>query len=839
MFPYPSGKLHMGHVRVYTIADTLARFHKMTGKHVIHPMAWDAFGLPAENAAIERNIPPAEWTYSNIAQMKKQLQMMLTDIDWDMEFATCDPEYYKWTQDLFIKLHQAGLVYQKEALVNWDPVDQTVLANEQVDKSGRSWRSGALVEKRQLKQWFIRITAYAEELLQDLNSLQGWPNRVLQMQRNWIGKSEGAEFDFPLLSPTPGTPSDSKLTVFTSRPDTLYGVSYLAVAANHALVTSGAILANHRPSVKAFMDRVAAKTDAYAEPSRDGAFTGLYALHPFTHQKVPIYIAEYVLGDYGTGVVMGVPGHDIRDWEFAHQQPELANQIQFVIDSPNAADGPVLTLGALNSNCGPYAGLSSKVAMQKITKDAQAQGVGRSKVQYKLRDWLVSRQRYWGAPVPMVHCSSCGTVPVPRSDLPVLLPPSSELSSRGGSPLKRDETWQQTTCPGCQGPARRDTDTMDTFVDSSWYFLRFLDAQNSQQAFAPDTARRAMPVDLYVGGIEHAILHLLYSRFITKFLWRENHFDTKAHPGSNLDRLRGEPFIQLLTQGMVDLADPRNPIVRRTGESASVNHEKMSKSKYNGVDPETVIGAYGADCTRLYILYKAPPQEVLEWDEQSIVGMQRWLARVSRLVQQNNHAHLPPKDYRIEPDSLIPAERDLYATAHQTIQQVTRDLAEGHSFNTAIAALIKLTNALTLYYPPMAPPSRPGNTASELPRSPFLLPAILDYLVRMLAPMAPCIAEEFWTSSHLTSVFHQLWPTFNPKAISNVEVETVIQINGKTKFKLSFPSTVLDQKSHFLELIKASPQFQKFLHDRQTKKPLTVVNEIVVKGGKLVNFILK
>ncbi|KAJ1653805.1 Leucyl-tRNA synthetase, mitochondrial [Dispira simplex] len=894
MFPYPSGILHMGHVRVYTIADTLARVSKMQGRQVIHPMAWDAFGLPAENAALERRIPPAQWTTDNIRHMKQQLGLILADLDWDREFATCQPEYYRWTQALFVQLYRAGLVYQKEALVNWDPVDHTVLANEQVDKQGRSWRSGALVEKKKLKQWFIRITDYAEQLLGDLDLLTQWPERVKQMQRNWIGKSVGAEFDFYLRDQVhsenpPGStssPEATRLSVFTSRPDTLYGVSYLAIAADHPLVNSTTIPTDYQAEVREFAREMLAQRRASEQPeqSKAGCFTGLYVTHPLTQEPLPMYVAAYILGDYGTGVVMGVPAHDTRDWEFA-QENHIPDGIKFVVEPPPSTqslgesngDQPWLTPGVLNHRSGPYSGLTSHEAMQRIVQDARTGGFGRSKVQYKLRDWLVSRQRYWGAPIPIVHCKNCGTVPVPESQLPVELPTEVHLAQqRGGSPLVQAKEWQRTTCPQCHRPAQRDTDTMDTFVDSSWYFLRFLDPHNTVRAFDPLQARRNMPVDMYIGGVEHAILHLLYARFISKFLWTKGYYGRPTSPKAldPIDQQRGEPFTVLLTQGMVhgrtfkdpqtgkylkpdevDLSKSQCPLVKATGQPAAVNHEKMSKSKHNGVDPKTIIQTYGADCTRLYVLYKAPPQEVLEWDNQSIVGMQRWLTKIGRLVQlarqstgtidkpQRNWLPKVPHQLRRLPSQLTLTAKDqqVYQLAHQTIQQVTEELVKTYSFNTVIAALIKFTNALTQQYMSVESP-----TSSSLP----LLVLSLSYLLRMLAPLAPCIAEEYWsqlffkvdsnslTPPNFSSILQQPWPQVDPAALRSSTAVCVIQINGKTRFTLNLDTALLDHSEELLNHVEATPQFGKYCTDRAAGQPLQIKKRIVVKNGRLINYIL-
>ncbi|KAJ2302760.1 Leucyl-tRNA synthetase, mitochondrial, partial [Coemansia sp. RSA 2706] len=673
MFPYPSGVLHMGHVRVYTISDMLSRFHKMNGQRVVHPMGWDAFGLPAENAAIERGIAPDEWTRSNIAVMKDQLSRILADFDWDRELATCDPAYYKWTQHIFLQLLKHDMVYRKEAVVNWDPIDQTVLANEQVDKDGRSWRSGAVVEQRKLKQWFARITDYAQELLDDLETLD-WPEHVKSMQANWIGRSEGAELEFVLDMPVSSNQHQS-IPVFTSRPDTLFGVSYLAIAPDHPLVSKEYLPAQCADAVlqcaQELINRQSGGGDR-SQRTKAGVFTGLYARHPLdTNRRVPVYVADYVLSEYGTGAVMGVPAHDTRDYEFCQANAVPVHPPVIEPGSTDTGDdSAVFTgLGVLRNipENGAFGGMSSKDAHLAIVAAAATRGLGKAVVNYRLRDWLLSRQRYWGAPVPVIHCQSCGAVPVPESDLPVELPADVVLSGRGGSPLAHATDWLNCECPKCRQPAKRDTDTLDTFVDSSWYFLRYADPHNSALPFGSLAASAAMPVDIYIGGVEHAILHLLYSRFISKFLWKTGRYGSKALERDLLvsaevkaavarkeaaGARNGEPFKRLLTQGMVHGLTYKEPSTGRflkpdevqtaakgtlpriiaTGETPTVSYEKMSKSKYNGVDPCETVAAYGADVTRLHMLYLAPPQDVLEWDTQSIVGMQRWVGRIGRLV---------------------------------------------------------------------------------------------------------------------------------------------------------------------------------------------------------------
>jgi len=634
MFPYPSGNLHMGHVRNYVITDVIARQKRMQGYRVLHPMGWDAFGLPAENAAIDRGIPPATWTLQNIAQMREQLKELGLSIDWDREVTTCAPDYYRWTQWLFLQFLDAGLAYQREAAVNWDPIDQTVLANEQVDSEGKSWRSGAKVERKLLRQWFLKITDYAEALLQDLDQLTGWPERVKLMQENWIGKSVGAYLEFPIVG------LDQKIAVFTTRPDTVYGVTYLVLAPEHPL-TAEVTRGDRTAAVEQFAQEIAqtSEQDRTAEdkPKR-GIPTGGMAINPFTGEEVPIWIADYVLYEYGTGAVMGVPAHDQRDFAFARQN-DLA--IKTVIIPPDGDGDAVLeqayTEPGVMVNSGPFDGTDSPTGKTKIIEYAEAQGYGKARIQYRLRDWLISRQRYWGCPIPVIHCPTCGTVPVPDADLPVKLPEQVAFSGRGPSPLAKMADWVNVPCPSCGEPAKRETDTMDTFIDSSWYFLRYTDALNDQAVFTPEAAQNWLAVDQYVGGIEHAILHLLYSRFFTKVL-RDRSLITI-----------NEPFQRLLTQGMVqaltyknpvtgkyipaDQVDSNNPQDPETGEPLEAFYEKMSKSKYNGVDPKAVLGKYGADTARMFILFKAPPEKDLEWDDADVEGQFRFLNRVWRLVQ--------------------------------------------------------------------------------------------------------------------------------------------------------------------------------------------------------------
>ncbi|WP_199250040.1 leucine--tRNA ligase [[Phormidium] sp. ETS-05] len=812
MFPYPSGNLHMGHVRVYTIADVIGRLKRMQGYRVLNPMGWDAFGLPAENAAIERGIHPAKWTYQNIAQMKGQLQKLGIAFDWEREVTTCSPDYYKWTQWIFLQFFQAGLAYQKEAAVNWDPIDQTVLANEQVDNEGRSWRSGAIVERKLLKQWFLKITDYAEQLLNDLDKLTGWPERVKLMQANWIGKSTGAYLEFPIVG------LEDKIGVFTTRPDTVCGVTYVVLAPEHPL-TPKVTTPERKATVEAFIAEVAttSETDRTAEdkPKR-GIPTGGVAINPFTGEEIPIWIADYVLYEYGTGAVMGVPAHDVRDFKFAKE-----NQLPVkVVIAPSGEDGSktleaAYTEPGIMVNSGQFNGIASEEGKMAVIAAAEKQGWGKARVQYRLRDWLISRQRYWGAPIPMIHCPSCGTVPVPEADLPVRLPEDVEFSGRGASPLAKLDNWVQVACPSCGKPARRETDTMDTFIDSSWYFLRYTDAKNESQPFDKAVVNDWMPVDQYVGGIEHAILHLLYSRFFTKVL--------RDRGLLNCD----EPFQRLLTQGMVQAMTYKNPVTGKyippakvnpsnpkdpdTGEDLEVFYEKMSKSKYNGIDPLEVLAKYGADTARMFILFKAPPEKDLEWDDADVEGQYRFLNRVWRLASEFA-GELPKKS--INADKLTKAEKDLRRATHTAIKEITADLEDSYQFNTAISELMKLSNAL-------------ADTSSK--QSPVYAEGIKT-LILLLAPFAPHMAEELWQNLGGTgSVHEQSWPELDPDALVLDEITLVIQVMGKTRGTIQVPADA--DKAALEKFARESEIAQRYLGDAEIKK-------VIVVPGKLVNFVV-
>ena len=811
MFPYPSGDLHMGHVRNYTITDVIARYKRMQGYQVLHPMGWDAFGLPAENAAIDRNTHPAKWTYANIANMRSQLQQVGLSYDWDRELATCSPDYYKWTQWIFLQFLESGLAYQKEAKVNWDPIDQTVIANEQVDNEGRSWRSGAIVEKRKLRQWFLKITDYAEQLLQDLDKLTDWPSNVKIMQANWIGKSTGAELSFPIVG------CDEKITVFTTRPDTVYGVSYVVLAPEHPLVET-LTSAAQKESVSKFIEEVKnlSEIDRTSDdrPKR-GVAIGASVVNPFTGKEVPIWIADYVLFEYGTGAVMGVPAHDVRDFAFAKQ---YNLPIQTVINAPNAT-GEELKVAYTESgtmvNSGEFDGLDSVTAKTKIIKLAESKKWGTAKITYRLRDWLISRQRYWGCPIPVIHCPSCGIVPVPHTDLPIALPEDVELTGRGASPLAQLDSWVNVPCPKCGTAAKRETDTMDTFIDSSWYFLRFADAKNDQEIGDRNAINNWMPVDQYVGGVEHAILHLLYSRFVTKVL--------RDRGLLNFD----EPFMRLLTQGMVQgltymnpnksgkdkwvpsaLVDPTDPKDPKTGEPLQALYATMSKSKGNGVSPEVAIAKYGVDTLRMFTLFKAPPEKDLEWEDADVEGQQRFLNRVWRLVS----SFAETKQHGISKK----IDKNLRRAIHIAIKEVSEDFDGGYQLNTAISEMMKLSNAL--------------QDAEDKSSETFL--EGVETLLTLLAPFAPHIAEELWSLiGHEESIHLQTWRTHDPEALTVDEITLVIQINGKVRGSLQVPSSASNDKQALEEYARSSEAAQKYLEGKEIKKVIAVV-------GKLVNFVV-
>ena len=819
MFPYPSGNLHMGHVRNYVITDVIARLMRLKGKRVLHPMGWDAFGLPAENAAIERGVDPADWTDRNIAQMREQLQRLGLSIDWSREVATCHSDYYRWTQWLFLQFLNADLAYRKEATVNWDPIDQTVLANEQVDADGRSWRSGALVEKRKLRQWFLKITAVADELLDDLEQLKGWPERVRTMQANWIGRSNGATLRFAIAAE-----NEQAIEVFTTRPDTVFGVSYVVLAPEHALVDQ-LTTAEQREAVEAFRKSLQSisEQDRVAEdrPKR-GVATGGSVQHPFTGEAVPVWIADYVLPDYGTGAVMGVPAHDSRDFAFAKQYDLPITTV--VVEPGHVPDAgePSEAFTGLGELVGSaeFDGLQGEQAKAAIIKAAEQRGVGAAKITFRLRDWLISRQRYWGCPIPVIHCDDCGVVPVPESDLPVELPRDVDLSGSGGSPLERATEWKQVSCPKCGKPATRETDTMDTFMCSSWYYLRYTDASNDTAPFSPASIDAWMPVDQYVGGVEHAILHLLYSRFFTKVLQQRKLVSCS------------EPFQNLLTQGMVQGVTYRNPKTRKyiapsavsdanqptdpdDGEALEVFFEKMSKSKYNGVDPGAVVDRYGADTARMFILFKAPPEKDLEWDDADVEGQFRFLQRIWRLCDGAKASGLQLQSPLTLPAELTPAETDLRRAVHTAIEAVSEDLqGDELQFNTAVSELMKLSNAMGGQLDAVCAP-----VAQEAVRS----------LLLLLAPFAPHLADELWEQLQGSGSIHQQrWPDVDASALVRDTITVVLQVKGKVRGNLEVPAAI--SKDELEQVALASDVAKKWLEGNAPKR-------VIVVPGKLVNLV--
>lgn len=782
MFPYPSGNLHMGHVRNYSIGDVIARFKSMRGYNVLHPMGWDAFGMPAENAAIARGIHPGEWTYKNIANMKRQQKALGLFYDWEKEFATCDEEYYRWTQEIFLLFYQKGLAYRKGAKVNWCEHCHTVLANEQVI-DGACWRCDEPVVKKNLEQWFLRITDYADRLLQDLDGLEGWPERVKMMQRNWIGRSEGTEFSFAVE----GLPQAS-IDVYTTRVDTVYGVSYVVLAPEHPLVEKIIDGKPQAKQVREFVDQVRNLNELERtsdEVEKIGVFTGGYAIHPLTGKQVPIWVANYVLLEYGTGAVMGVPAHDARDWAFAQKYNLPIKGVVSPADgtATDISQGAFVNDGVLHDSA-EFSGLDSVQARTNITQRLTDEGIGRKKVQYRLRDWLISRQRYWGVPIPVVYCDTCGIVPVPAEELPVRLPLDVKFVGDTTSPLETSETFISTACPRCGKKARRETDTMDTFIDSSWYFLRYADAHNDHAPFDREKADYWMQVDQYIGGIEHAILHLLYSRFVTKVL----------HDADMISA--AEPFKRLLTQGMV---------LKDGG--------KMSKSKGNVVSPEDIIHQYGADTARLFILFAAPVERDLEWSEQGVEGTSRFLQRVWRVVHR--YKELPSHDGVMTENEIV-----LRRKLHQTVQKVTSDLDGKFNFNTAISSVMELVNAMYTF---------DGDGVQ-------ILPSFRDELLRdlllLLAPFVPHITEELWQTLEEpeTSVHSASWPTVDAAALVVDEVEIAIQVNGKVR------DTMCVGVEEDIESVQRRALAQERIREFTADK--TVV-KIIVIPKKVVNIVVK
>jgi leucyl-tRNA synthetase len=787
MFPYPSGELHVGHGRNYVIGDALARFKKMQGFEVLAPMGWDAFGLPAENAAIQRNIHPAEWTRANIARMKQQFHRWGVVYDWTREVTSCKPDYYRWTQWLFLQLYNAGLAYRRPASVNWCPKDRTVLANEQV-VDGACERCGTPVEERHLEQWFFKITEFADALLEDLAALADWPERVATMQRNWIDRSEGVELTFPIAG------SDRGIRCFTTRPDTVFGATFLVLSPEHPeverIVAGSPRETELRGAIARFMaDKLSGK--ARTDPGKDGVALGASALNPFTGEEIPMWIAPYVLMEYGTGAIMAVPAHDQRDFEFAER---YGIDIREVI-RPDGADTTLPRASYSGDgtlvNSGEYDGLSHQEAFEKIAARVEREGSGKRRVNYRLRDWLISRQRYWGAPIPVIHCPDCGVVPVPEKDLPVRLPEDADFRPRGDgkSPLATSESFVRVACPACGTDARRDTDTMDTFVDSSWYFLRYLGPKDETRAFPRELCDAWLPVDQYIGGVEHAILHLLYARFITKFLHSRDliGFD--------------EPFARLFTQGMV-----------------CKNGLKMSKSKGNVVPPDTIIEPMGADTMRLYILFCGPPERDIEWSDESVEGCYRFLNRVWRVYETHNAILSSPLNTTPGYESLGDPERDLFRKTHQTIARVLGDVSDHFRFNTAISALMELSNAIGAFL------DDPAGTESR--NRDDVLRFAYDALVRLLAPMTPHVCEELWERmGHERSVFASDMPAFDPEYTREETFDLVIQVNSKIRARESIPTDTDPERMKAIAL--ASPRIREILGDNTPKRVIVIQNRLV------------
>ena len=780
MFPYPSGTLHVGHVKNYVIGDIVARYKRMQGYNVLHPFGYDAFGLPAENAAIAHKIHPKKWTLDNIKIIRGQIKKLGISYDWNREVITCTEDYYKWTQWVFLKLYKAGLAYKKPGAVNWCPSCQTVLANEQV-KEGKCERCGTTVTMKYLEQWYFRITDYAEKLLAGLDKLPGWPEHVKTMQRNWIGKSTGAEVDFPIDG------MDKTIRIFTTRPDTIYGVTFMAIAPESPLV-SELVTSEQKAEVEEFLARVALE-DRFKrtslEAKKEGVFLGRYAVNPLTGERIPIYVANYILYEYGTGAIMAVPGHDQRDFDFAKEYGIDIKQVVRPKDGDwNVQERPYEGEGII-VNSGEFNGLESSKGIEEITKYIEEKGYGKRSVQYKLRDWLISRQRYWGAPIPVVYCDKCGVVPVAEKDLPVRLPENVEFLPTGQSPLTLSEEFKHTTCPKCGGPAHREVETMDTFVDSSWYYLRYVNPKLEDRPFETEDVNNWLPVDQYIGGVEHAVLHLLYSRFITKVLNDLGYV--------NFD----EPFENLFTQGMI-----------------YKDGWKMSKSKGNVVSPDDMIEKYGADTLRMYILFMAPPEKDAEWNDAGIEGVNRFIRRlwnnyyrILDLLSSDNESSL----------DLTKEEKSLRRKLHSMIKKIKEDIEGGFKFNTAIAGLMEFNNQLMEYLDNVERP----NTK--------LLREIAENVALILSPFAPHMAEEMWSDlGKDTLIVSERWPKYDPSALEQEEMTIVVQVNGKVRGKLIVPVDITEDEIKKAALEEASRSIE----------GKTVMNVIYVKG-KLINIVVK
>jgi len=831
MFPYPSGRLHMGHVRNYTIGDVIARYQRMLGKNVMQPMGWDAFGMPAENAAIQNKVAPAAWTYENIDYMKAQFNQLGLALDWSRELATCKPDYYRWEQWLFTRLYKKGIIYKKNGSVNWDPVDQTVLANEQVI-DGRGWRSGALVEKREIPMYYFKITAYAEELLSGLDKMTGWPEQVKTMQRNWIGKSFGADIVFAYDAQSVGI--EGQLKVYSTRPDTLMGATYVAVAAEHPLAQRAA---TDNPALAAFITECKTSSTAEADMAtmeKKGLPTGQFVVHPLTGDKLPVYVANYVLWGYGEGAVMAVPAHDERDFDFANQyqlpiqQVFRSNNAELQFSSTEWQDWYADKTDVVTVNSGKYDNLEFQAAFDAIVADLEAKHCGERKTQFRLRDWGISRQRYWGCPIPIIHCPSCGDVPVPEDQLPVVLPENVIPDGSGNSLAKMPEFYQ-CQCPSCGADARRETDTMDTFVESSWYYARYASPQSEQNLVDKDAANHWLPVDQYIGGIEHAILHLLYARFFHKLMRDEGLLNSD------------EPFKNLLTQGMV-IADTYyrlqpnggrvwyNPdevdveldakgkalgaTLKSDGQPVVIGGtEKMSKSKNNGVDPQIMIDQYGADTCRLFMMFAAPPEMSLEWSDAGVEGGSRFLRRVWRLTHKHVSQGLGGT---LDIDSLNAEQKMLRRAIHAAIEHASRDISEHHKFNTAIAQVMSLMNVLE-----KAP------NASEQDRA--LLQEGLESVALLLAPIAPHICHAMWQAlGHSAPIIDASWPVADTSALVQDSLTLVVQVNGKLRGHIDVPASA--SREEVEETARNNENVQRFTEGQTVRK-------VIVVPGKLVNIV--
>ncbi|MFZ3209738.1 MAG: leucine--tRNA ligase [Geobacteraceae bacterium] len=784
MFPYPSGRIHMGHVRNYSIGDVVARFKRMKGYNVLHPMGWDAFGMPAENAAIQNNSHPAKWTYENIAYMRGQLKKMGLSYDWDRELATCDVSYYQWEQKIFLQMYEKGLAYKKTSFVNWCPMCGTVLANEQVE-DGCCWRCDSVVQQKELEQWFFRITEYAEELLDWTFRLTGWPERVLTMQRNWIGKSFGCEIDFRLEGEL------AAIKVFTTRQDTLFGATFMSLAPEHPLALE-ITTPDRKEEVAAFIEKVkrTEKAKRSAEDlEKEGVFTGAYCINPVTGLRMPVYLANFVLTDYGTGAVMAVPAHDQRDFEFARKYdlPILVViQPEGITLDPKSMESAFTEEGIM-VNSGRFDGMQNGDAKEQIADYLAKEGIGKKTVNFRLRDWGISRQRYWGNPIPLINCELCGVVPVPVKDLPVVLPMDATFSGEGGNPLDKVAGFVNVTCPSCGGLARRETDTMDTFVQSSWYFIRYCCPDLSSGPLDKERSEYWMPVDQYIGGIEHAVMHLLYARFFTKVLRDMGYIDID------------EPFINLLTQGMV-----------------IKDGAKMSKSKGNVVDPNALIERCGADTARLFSLFAAPPEKDLEWSDQGVEGSHRFLHRLWKLVYESLPLLRSKGD--VVTESLTDEGKALRRTVHKTIRKVTEDVEDRFHFNTAIAAVMELVNAIQSFEPRNLPDNAP------------VLREALESVVLMLAPFVPHFAEELWAGlGHTKGVEQAGWPAFDPAAAIDEELLVVVQVNGKLRGKITVPATAAEDEVR--EAALADERVRSFIEGRTVRKLIHV-------PGKLINIVV-